>query len=104
MIESLSADSRINPRPAILLANHRNAEADAALQELISRYATTNAYYIAFNYAYRNEKDLAFQWLDRAYAQRESTLASDMPGDPLLANITDDPRYHALLRKMKLEE
>ena len=45
--------------------------------------------------------DHAFAWLDRAYAQRDPGLAS-LKGDPLLKNLEKDPRYAALLKKMRL--
>jgi hypothetical protein len=41
--------------------------------------------------------------LDRAYRQRDGGL-SGIKIDPLLANLRTDPRFAALLRKMKLPE
>ena len=41
----------------------------------------TAAYQIAEVYAYRGEVDRAFEWLERAYAQRDSGL-SQIKGDP----------------------
>ena len=48
-------------------------------------------------------KDKAFDWLERAYRQRDGGL-SDIKTDPPLANLRDDPRYNAFLRKMNLPE
>jgi hypothetical protein len=45
--------------------------------------------------------DQAFEWLDRAYAQRDGGF-SEMKGDPLLRNLDGDRRFTALLRKLKL--
>jgi hypothetical protein len=52
-------------------------------------------------YAWRGELDEAFKWLDRAYAQHDSTLVH-IKFDPLLAGIRDDARYVAMLTKMGL--
>ncbi len=89
--------------PIILQANGRKDEADEALKTLIRRFAETDAYYVATIYASRGDKDAAFQWLDRAYKQRDSGLL-EILGEPLFRNITSDPRYKALLRKMNLPQ
>ena len=47
------------------------------------------------------DQDLAFEWLERAYATRDPGLA-EMKGDPLLRGLRDDPRWAALLRRMRL--
>ena len=49
----------------------RRSESDTALQELIAKYQTDCAYQIAEVYGARGEADLAFDWLERAYAQRD---------------------------------
>ena len=52
----------------------RIPEADAALARLIERFAGTAAYQIAAIYAYRGEKDQAFEWLERARRQGDGGL------------------------------
>ena len=52
----------------------RIPEADAALAALIQSYADTAACQIGEVYAYRGEKDRAFEWLERARRQRDSGL------------------------------
>jgi adenylate cyclase len=79
----------------------RVAESDAALTELIANTAETGAYQIAEAYAYRNDKDKAFEWLERARRQRDAGLPGLRP-DTLLPNLYDDPRWDAFLRKMGL--
>ena len=76
---------------------------DAALKEFIEKYAGTSAYQIAEAYAFRGEKEKAFAWLDRAYRQRDAGLTT-FNVDPLLENLKNDPRYAAMLRKLKLPE
>ena len=78
-------------------------ESQQALDELIKIGALHAAYQIAEVYAWRGEKDQAFVWLDRAYAQRDGGLHS-LKLDVYLASLRADPRYGALLRKMNLPE
>jgi TolB-like protein/DNA-binding winged helix-turn-helix (wHTH) protein len=76
----------------------RRNESDAALSELIAQYPR-NSYTIAEVYAFRNQSNEAFKWLDRAYAQRNAGLI-ETKTDPLLRNLHHDPRYAALLQKL----
>jgi hypothetical protein len=79
----------------------RTAEAQRVLDEMISHYPHSGAYQIAEAYAWFGDPDKAFEWLDRAYAQRDSGLRK-LKWDPLLRGLRSDPRYAALLAKMKL--
>jgi TolB-like protein/DNA-binding winged helix-turn-helix (wHTH) protein/Tfp pilus assembly protein PilF len=79
----------------------RKKESDAALSEFIDKFHASNAYEIAQVYAFRNQTDKAFEWLDRAYAQRDPSLMSTKI-DPLLKSLHNDPRYAALLKKLNL--
>jgi adenylate cyclase len=81
----------------------RKAEADAALMTLTREGADDHDFDIAEVYAYRGERDRAFEWLDRAYRQRDSAL-SWFKFDPFLRNLEADPRYTAFLHKMNLPE
>jgi TolB-like protein/Tfp pilus assembly protein PilF len=74
-----------------------------ALDELIRYHSQYAAYNIATIYAWRGDKDKAFEWLDRAYQQHDSGLV-DVKVDPLLQVMRGDPRYKAFLRKMNLPE
>jgi tetratricopeptide (TPR) repeat protein len=82
---------------------NRIPESDAALAELIAKVGETGAYQIAEVYAYRNDKDKAFEWLERARQQRDAGLPTLRP-DTLLPNLHDDPRWDAFLHKMGLAE
>ena len=90
---------RALPQAIAYYALGRERESDAALSELMANPA--NAYQIAEVYAFRNQSDKAFEWLDRAYLQRSGTL-SGMKVDPLMKNLRRDPRYAAFLRKINL--
>jgi len=79
----------------------QRAESDAALTELISKYHGSDEYSIARVYAFRNQPDEAFAWLDRGYARHNDGLIQTKI-DPLLKNLHNDPRYAALLKKLNL--
>jgi TolB-like protein/Flp pilus assembly protein TadD len=81
----------------------RIPEADAALTRLTESFADTGACQIAEVYAYRGDKDRAFEWLERARRQRDRGL-SGMRRNPLLANLKGDPRWNAFLHTMGLAD
>ncbi len=58
---------------------------------------------IASVYAWRGEKDRAFQWLERAYSERDASITW-LKIDTFFRGLREDPRYKALLRKMNLPE
>jgi tetratricopeptide (TPR) repeat protein len=76
-------------------------KSDAALQELITKYHAIAAFQIAQVYAFRRQPDEAFEWLDRAYSQRDGGLG-ETKVNPLLKSLHGDPRYAALLKKLNL--
>ena len=84
-------------------SQQRIPEADAALADLIKSSADGAAFQIAEVYAYRGEKDRAFEWLERARRQRDSGLVG-LQVDPFLANLHEDPRWNAFLHKMGLAD
>jgi tetratricopeptide (TPR) repeat protein len=91
---------------ALAIIHHgkgRRSEADAALGDLITEYAESAAYQIAEVQAARGDTDHAFEWLERAYTQRDLGL-SQMKCDPLLCSLHADPRWDAFLRKMGLAD
>lgn len=56
--------------PIVLRAVGRNDEADEALKTLIARTTPgSGPYFVAMNYSYRGDTDLAFEWLERAYRE-----------------------------------
>jgi serine/threonine-protein kinase len=81
----------------------RIPESDAALAELIAKTSETAAYQIAEAYGYRNDKDQAFEWLERARRQRDAGLPG-LRADTLLQTLHDDPRWNAFLRTMGLAD
>jgi TolB-like protein len=76
-------------------------ESQQALDALIAKYAQGAGYQIAEIYAWRGEKDHAFEWLDRAYQQHDGGL-SGIKEDPVLASLRDDARFTAIVHKLQL--
>lgn len=72
------------------------------LRVVIDGHQHYAAYQIAQVYAFREEVDTAFEWLERAYDQRDPALATLLKSDVLLTNLHGDPRWTALLEKMGL--
>ena len=71
----------------------RSQNSDAALTQLIKGHQEYMAFQIAEIYAYRGERDKAFEWLNRAYQQRDSgrrSLKID-PFSKVCARIRDMP-------------
>ena len=79
----------------------RRMEADATLKKLEESGDLTTG--IACIHAYRGERDAAFEWLDRAYRAHDPEMVS-VALSPMLRNLHNDPRYRALLVKLKLAE
>ena len=107
--DSALAETNIENRPflkmfGLAMVYHklgRKKEADEILAKFIKENHKTAAYQIAEIYSYRDESDKAFEWLDRAYNQRDGGLSS-IKGDPTFKNIRNDPRFNEFLKKMKL--
>ncbi len=76
-------------------------KSDAALNTLLSQYRKLAAYQIAEVYAYRGQKDHAFDWLARAHKQHDGGLVL-VTTDPLLQSLRGDPRYRQLLNTLNL--
>jgi eukaryotic-like serine/threonine-protein kinase len=79
----------------------RKDEARAILREIKeqSKRAYVPSYFSALVYAGLEDKDRAFEWLERAYQERSTVLAY-LNLDPRLANLRADPRFSDLLRRV----
>ena len=75
--------------------------ADAALRTLIDKDANGLAYQIAEVYALRNDAKTTFEWLDRAWNNRDPGIVQ-LLYDPLILRYKDDPRFAAFCRKVGL--
>ena len=82
-------------------ASGDQAAADAALELLIEHDADAGPFQIAAVYALRKDPDHAFEWLDRAYTDRDSGL-TQLLVTPFLLAYKNDPRFAALCVKLKI--
>lgn len=72
------------------------ALARQTLEEVIDSYSEVAAYQIAIVYFHLDEIDLGFEWLWRAYRQRDAGLLW-LKVDPCLDEYRSDPRFLSLL-------
>jgi len=79
----------------------REQDSNAALASLIEKYGPAGAFQIGQVYAYRGEADRSFEWLERAYKQRDPGLP-EIKTDPLFKNLRRHPGYTELLKKLRL--
>jgi TolB-like protein/DNA-binding winged helix-turn-helix (wHTH) protein len=79
----------------------REQDSNAALAALIAKYHNLAPYQIAQVYAYRGQSDKSFEWLERAYEQRDPGLP-EIKSNPLFKKLHHDSRYRELLKKMHL--
>jgi TolB-like protein/DNA-binding winged helix-turn-helix (wHTH) protein/Flp pilus assembly protein TadD len=78
-------------------------ESQRVLDALIAKHGENSPYAIAGVYAWRGDRDKAFEWLERSYTRRDSDI-SDIKRDPLLTGLRGDPRYRSLLKRLNLPE
>jgi TolB-like protein/Flp pilus assembly protein TadD len=76
----------------------RKADSDAALAALIAKYEKDAAYNVAEVYAFRDEADPAFAWLDKAIEYGDPGL-SEIVTERSFDNVRADPRWLPFLRK-----
>jgi TolB-like protein len=81
----------------------REGEAKRELQRLVSNYGETYPVSVAEAYSWRGQKEEAFEWLENAYMQRDSSL-SYLLGNISFYPLKDDPRWVELLKKLNLLE
>lgn len=81
----------------------RRSEAVQVLNQLVrlSKRQFVSPYIIAELNVALSANDQAFQWLERAFAERDNNLIY-LGVDPSLRNIRLDPRYQDLLRRVGL--
>jgi TolB-like protein/Flp pilus assembly protein TadD len=77
------------------------AAADAALQAQIAQEAAIGPFQIAQTFALRKDADKTFEWLDRAWSNRDAGV-SYLLFDPFILRFRDDPRFAAFCKKVGL--
>ncbi len=85
----------------VYFALGRLTDSQAALDRFVREYGADHPFNVAEIYAYVGNADHAFEWLERAYQQRDNWLRY-LKGDWKLRGIEHDPRYRAFLQMMNL--
>jgi TolB-like protein/Tfp pilus assembly protein PilF len=98
-IQQEPSDWALIELPLVYYALGRVDESDAVLAELIEKYEKEAAVNIAAIYAYRSQRDQAFNWLNRAVAENDPGL-SEVLNDPLFSSLYDDPRWQSFLERI----
>jgi len=83
----------------------RRDEAKKVLDELhkLSKQRYVSPFYMSLIYMGLGQKDQAFEWLEKAYEERDHWLET-LKVHPWLDSLRSDPRFTALLKKMGLEK
>jgi len=76
---------------------------DAELRERLAKRRYVDPGYIAFDYALIGDKEQAFAWLEKAYAEKAGSLQYLKVAHPLDA-LRPDPRYVNLVKRMGLPQ
>jgi serine/threonine protein kinase/tetratricopeptide (TPR) repeat protein len=76
----------------------RKAESDTALSGLIAKYEKDAAGNIAGVFAFRGERDRAFEWIEKEL--KNGGTFAEVLVDPTYINLYNDPRWLPFLRKV----
>jgi TolB-like protein/Flp pilus assembly protein TadD len=104
LAEFPESDATAFHQAGLAMAQHSLGHAEQsrnALDALVAKLSERWAYQIAEVYAWRGERDEAFDWLQRSYTQHDGGLIQ-IKYDRLLTSLRSDVRYAALLRQMNL--
>jgi tetratricopeptide (TPR) repeat protein len=84
------------------LAAGRRAEGENILRDLEreSKSAHASPYLIATIYAALGQKDRAFEFLQKAYLEKDLDLTWFLKADPRVDSLRSDPRFADLLRRV----
>ncbi len=80
------------------IAHYQLGDSDShreALKELMNSHGDDAGLQIAIVYAQAGDRDKAFEWLERAFQQRDPGLI-ELESDPELEPLRDDPRFRSL--------
>ncbi len=82
-----------------LVADGRVDDAHIILEEIKSAPQYVKPYFLAMAYNAVGESDKAFEWLEKAFAERNEWLIW-LGTDPKFDSLREDPRYFQLLERM----
>jgi serine/threonine-protein kinase len=99
IISEEQSDYALLELPMVYYTLGRIEESDAALAELVEKYAEHAAFNIAAIHAYRDEPDEAFAWLEKARTNNDGGL-SEIVGDLSFSKVHEDPRWQPFLESI----
>jgi len=110
-LESALLETEKNPdvfyyrhqKASFLYTMGKEEEAQTLINELLETSADEAPREMATVYAWRGEGDSAFEWLEMAYEQHETSPGSFL-GNLWWRKLTSDPRYSAYVEKIGLLE
>ena len=105
LVEAMREADDGHRRYVLAIIQHKlgnKAEGDAALRELMDVHGNDYAAQIAEAHAIRGDADASFEWLDRAYRQRDFGL-SELRGNSSFRALHVDHRWRAMMIKMGFE-
>ncbi len=82
---------------------NKEIESKEKFREYIEKYGDVYPFGVAIIYAWREENDPAFEWLEKAYQQRIEFLVFIL-GNPWLRSLHSDSRFPVFLEQMGLLE
>ena len=78
--------------------NRSEAENVLAKMKKVSKHQYISSLSFAFIYTTLGEKERAFVWLEKSYAER--AVGVDLKTDPIFDPLRSDPRFADLLRRI----
>lgn len=100
-LETDAGDSAWARAAALQIGSDRR-QADAALREYIATYGADEPYDVADLHALRHQPKPMFDWLQRAWMQRDPNFVNSLLLDPFVHPYRHDPRFAALCQSARL--
>ena len=92
---------RSDAKCRIVYALGEKTKADTLLKDLVDKFGNIAQPNIASLYAFRNEDDNAFKWLELAYDLKDPTLQETL-NFAEFKNLHGDPRWNTFINKLGL--
>ncbi|HKX83524.1 MAG TPA: tetratricopeptide repeat protein, partial [Pyrinomonadaceae bacterium] len=93
---------RLWAKAIIFNTTGHNADSDNALARMIKDHSYGDAYQIAEVHSMRGEIDEAFNWLERAFEDRDPGI-THAKIDPRFRSLHEDPRWPRILNRIGFE-
>ena len=112
-LEEFERASRLNDSPTIMAflgqvyaASGERDEAQRVIEAMQKQRQESfaSAYDVALIYAGLSENDLAFEWLEKACADRDDGLTGFLASDPRIDSLRGDRRFDELMNRVGFED